>query len=121
MPCTRKLKVKPKRRCKSRLVKKYTMERKNDENELIRLGFRRFPDWDFNETGTESYRLDTSNYIYRAHVTRCNGPVYANLGVIIDEKKGIVDRWRDCVSNGSLERKILFNESQCSAGMNIGK
>lgn len=94
------------------------MERKNDEAQLIRLGFKRFPDWDFKDPITEVYRLDTQTNIYRAHVTRCNGPVYANLGIVIDEQRGIVDGWRDCVSNGSLERKILFNEKQCSLSLN---
>lgn len=94
------------------------MDRKNDEAELIRLGFKRFSDWDFKDPITEAYRLNTKTSIYRAHVTRCNGPVYANLGIVIDEQRGIVDRWRDCVSSGSVERKILFNENQCSLSLN---
>lgn len=92
--------------------------RPNDEKELTRLGFERHPEWDFKETGTESYRLVTEKAMYRAHVTRCNGPVYVNLGVIVDKDRGIVDRWRDCCSTGSVELKILFNENQCSLSLN---
>ena len=80
--------------------------RLNDEAELIRLGFVRHPDWDWVDPPTEHYRLEKNDKIFRAFVCHNNPPIYCQLGVVINEKRGIVDRWRDCVSSGSVERKL---------------
>ena len=62
--------------------------------------------WDSSQT--KHYRLEKEGIIFRAFVVECNGPVYVVLGVVI-KANGIVDRWRDCISEGSIERKISYN------------
>lgn len=80
--------------------------RLNDEAELIRLGFIRHPDWDWGVPPTLHYKLEKNGKIFRAYVEHNNPPVYCHLGVVIEEPRGIVDRWRDCVSPLSVERKL---------------
>ncbi len=80
----------------------------NDEKQLELIGFKHYPDWDFADPYTPNYRLDLAGKTFRAKVTRCNGPVYTQMGIVINEK-GHVDRWRDCCSKGSVARKVVFN------------
>ena len=78
----------------------------NNKDTLLALGFDRFPDWDFENSGAEAFRLIKSGFVFRAHVVDCNGPVeYVTLGVVVSED-GKVKKWMDCVSDGSVERKI---------------
>lgn len=81
--------------------------RLNDEAELLRIGFVRHPDWDWIDPVTEHYRLERNGKVFRAYVQHNNQPIYAVLGVVTKELGGIVDRWRDCCSSGSVERKVL--------------
>lgn len=81
----------------------------NTENTLIALGFVHYPEWDFKNPDTNHYRLEKNGKIFRAHVNKNNGPWYVHLGIVVSDD-GKVDKWRDCVSSGSVERKI--NNSQ---------
>lgn len=88
-------------------VQTSVMRRLNDEYELIRIGFVRYPDWDWNDPQTEHYRLERNGKVFRAYVNHNNPPIYSVLGIVIEEKRGIVDKWRDCCSPGSVERKVI--------------
>ena len=70
------------------------------------LGFTHHPEWDFGDIGVKNYRAENTNGIWRAHVIDYNGPItYVSLGRVVNED-GKVDRWRNCVSDGSVNRKI---------------
>ncbi|MBR8535435.1 hypothetical protein KDU71_07670 [Carboxylicivirga sediminis] len=85
----------------------------NNESTLLNLGFEPYPDWDFHIksipsgqiTTTPHFRLEKQGKVFRAYVEKNNGPVYVILGVIV-KNNNLVDCWRDCCSNGSVERKI---------------
>lgn len=78
----------------------------NNEQTLLDLGFMHHPDWDFTNNGTKNYRLDTTDgLVFRAYVQLNNPPVYVVIGRIVGSN-GIVGRWKDCVSEGSVKRFI---------------
>lgn len=77
-----------------------------DEKVLEELGFKRHPEWDWKEANVEHYKLEKYGQTFRAYVQKNNGPiVYVQLGVVCSPDGKV--RWMDCVSNGSVERKIL--------------
>lgn len=81
-----------------------------NEKTLIELGFKRHPEWDSETTESPNYRLEFKGLIFRAHVWNekqgyRNEHQFVGLGVVIKDT-GLVDRWRDCCSNGSVKRKI---------------
>lgn len=83
-----------------------------NEKTLLDLGFRHYPEWDCNETGTREYRLDYKGLIFRAHVWNekqgyPNEKQFVALGIIVRNDR-LVDRWRDCCSEGSIKRKIDY-------------
>lgn len=78
----------------------------NNENTLLNLGFTHYPDWDFKETGSKHYRFDYGGKLFRAYVQNSNDPVYVIIGEVVNEGKGLVKRWKDCVSSGSVKRFI---------------
>lgn len=83
------------------------------EQTLIDLGFKRHPEWDFeikDYTGKvidviPHYKMIGSKAVWRAKPEVNNGTPYVILGMVVSES-GLVDRWRDCCSVGSVERKI---------------
>ena len=84
-------------------------ESTNDENELLRIGFVRHSKWDWASPPTKHYRLNKNGKVFRAYVQHNNPPIiYVVLGVVVEESRGIVDKWRDCVSPGSVDRKVIF-------------
>lgn len=77
---------------------------------LIKLGFRHYPDWDNKETGTENYRIEINGTIIRAVEWGAshgypNEKTFISAG-IVRNGKGVVDRWRDFCSEGSISRFI---------------
>lgn len=80
----------------------------NNEETLIALGFIHYPEWDFKEIGTKHYRLERDSLVFRAYVQHNNPPVYVVIGRVINNK-GIVERWKDCVTNGAVQRFINPN------------
>ena len=83
----------------------------NTVQTLLDLGFERYPSWDYQRNGplsaTEHYRLVTPHGTFRAYEERHNGPLYVRLAKVLNEA-GQVNAWCwwDCVSNGSVARKI---------------
>lgn len=78
----------------------------NNEQTLLDLGFQPHKDWDFANTGTKHYRLVTPEGLeFRAYVQLHNPPVYVEIGRVVNDK-GHVQRWKDCVSEGSVKRFI---------------
>lgn len=83
----------------------------NTAQTLLDLGFVRWPAWDYARNGplalTEHYRLETPHGTFRAYEERHNGPLYVRLGKVTNEQ-GHVELWgwQDCVSAGSVARKI---------------
>lgn len=77
----------------------------NNEQTLIDLGFQPHPDWDFTDIGVKHFRLQKGDSTFRAFVCDCNPPVYVQIGQVINGA-GIVSRWKDCVSPGSVERFV---------------
>lgn len=78
-----------------------------NENTLIQAGFVHYPEWDFPD-GHKNYRLDIKGKSIRAHVWDsstgfANEKAFVSVGIVVKEK-GIVDRWRDICSDGSLSR-----------------
>lgn len=76
-----------------------------NEQTLIDLGFKRYPEWDFKSNGQRHYMKVVGNKTFRAYAIECNGPTYVTLGEVISPS-GIVTRWMDCCSDGSVQRKI---------------
>jgi hypothetical protein len=76
---------------------------------LLDLGFTRCPEWDYlgGQRATEHYRLVTPHGTFRAYEESNNGPLYVRLGKTVNEA-GQVSAWgwMDCVSDGSVARKI---------------
>lgn len=89
-----------------------------NEQTLIELGFKHFPEWDCKQTGNKHYKLDYNGLIFRANVWNKkqgypNEKQFVSMGLVV--KNGhLVDYWRDCCSNGSVKRKIekIWNEKQ---------
>tara|TARA_R110002020_G_scaffold318905_7_gene534554 strand:- start:8572 stop:8835 length:264 start_codon:yes stop_codon:yes gene_type:complete len=83
------------------------------EQTLIDLGFKRHPKWDTetkNHIGkatdvTPHYKMIGPKAVWRAKPEVNNGIPYVIMGMVVSES-GLVDRWRDCCSEGSVERKI---------------
>jgi hypothetical protein len=80
-----------------------------NENTLIELGFSHFPDWDGKETGTKHYRLEINGKTVRAKEWGASAgfpreKTFISAGIVVNEKKGVVDRWRDLCSEGSVSR-----------------
>lgn len=74
-----------------------------DVNTLIELGFTHFPNWD---RGCKHYRLDIRGKTIRAVEWGASKgfpdeKTFISAGVVVNDK-GIVDRWRDLCSNGSV-------------------
>jgi hypothetical protein len=79
----------------------------NNEQTLLDLGFVHHPDWDWDNCGIKHYRLENDGIVYRAWVEDCNPPIdYVIIGVVSHLQKGLVKRWKDCVSEGSVKRFI---------------
>lgn len=86
-----------------------------NEKTIIDLGFKRHPEWDIeikNHIGkvvsiTPNYKLTTNKIIWRAKPEVNNGAPYIIMGKVVSDK-GLVDRWRDCCSDGSVERKVFL-------------
>lgn len=77
-----------------------------NEQTLLKLGFKHHPEWDFEEIGAKHYRKEISGKVFRAYEVNFNGPTsYVSLGEVITPD-GKVKRWRDCCSSGSVARKI---------------
>lgn len=77
-------------------------------NTLIELGFQHYPDWDGKETGDKHYRLDVNGKTVRAvewgkSKGFPNEKTFISAGVVQNDK-GVVDRWRDLCSDGSVSR-----------------
>lgn len=90
----------------------------NTAETLLALGFIRHPEWDWQNkrypdgaitSTTEHYRLETPNATFRAYEVSCNGPRYVKLAKTVNEAGGVSAwGWMDCVSNGSIARKIAL-------------
>jgi len=77
-----------------------------NENTLIELGFYHYPQWDGEFTRTKHYRKETPDgRIFRAAVIKSNGPQYVSIGEVCTPD-GKVKRWKDCCSDGSVNRAI---------------
>lgn len=72
---------------------------------LLDLGFAHHPEWDYKEINVPNYRAEIEGNVWRAFIMDSNGLPYVILGRVTTPE-GRVDRWRDCVSEGSIERKI---------------
>ncbi len=83
------------------------------EKTLLDLGFKHHPEWDMEikdyngkvSSVTRNYKLVTGKIVWRAKPETNNGTPYVIMGKVVSHS-GLVDRWRDCCSNGSVERKI---------------
>lgn len=82
-----------------------------NEKTLIELGFT-----DSENNG--DYRLNYNGLVFRAHVWNekqgyRNEHQFVTLGLVVRDNN-LVDRWRDCCSNGSVKRKIekIWKEKQ---------
>lgn len=82
-----------------------------NEKTLIELGFT-----DSENNG--DYRLNYNGLVFRAHVWNekqgyRNEHQFVSLGLVVRDNN-LVDRWRDCCSNGSVKRKIekIWKEKQ---------
>lgn len=89
-----------------------------NEKTLIELGFKHYPEWDSEQTGTKDYRLDYNGLVFRAHVWNerqgfPNEKQFVSMGLVVKDGH-LVDRYRDCCSNGSVKRKIekIWKEKQ---------
>jgi len=79
----------------------------NNSATLLALGFVRRPEWDW--ANTEHYCLQHGGAIFRAYVVEGNPPgVYVRLGLVGNEKGAA--HWRDCISEGSVARKLAEAE-----------
>lgn len=84
------------------------------EKTLIDLGFKHHPEWDMEiknhigkvESVVKNYKLVTNKVVWRAKPELNNGTPYVIMGKVVSDS-GLVDRWRDCCSVGSVERKIF--------------
>tara|TARA_R110000850_G_scaffold275070_1_gene413643 strand:- start:173 stop:427 length:255 start_codon:yes stop_codon:yes gene_type:complete len=80
-----------------------------DQNTLIKLGFKHNKDWDSKHVDTKSYVLTLNNKTFRAHCyDESQGfkgiNKFVTIGIITNNNK--VDRWRDMCSEGSINRFI---------------
>ena len=81
-----------------------------DKQTLLDLGFIRHKEWENKQFTMERYRLDLDGLTFSAHVY---GPdqgfhgenTFVTIGLVVDGS-GIVSRWIDCCSPGSVKRKI---------------
>jgi hypothetical protein len=83
-----------------------------NEKTLLDLGFKHYPEWDSPEINSMHYRLEKDGLIFRAKVWGDNqgyhgSQIFVGMGIIIRDNN-IVDRWRDCCSTGSVERKVDY-------------
>jgi hypothetical protein len=76
-----------------------------NETTLLDLGFTHHPDYDFNHTGCKGYRLELNGKVWRARIEDTLKPIGISLGMVV-KKNGVVDRWRDCFSDGSVKKHI---------------
>ncbi len=94
------------------------------DKDLIELGFIEYTKWNNKTDSRLYYRLVKNGIIIRAFCETNNGSPYVQLGVVVNDDRGIVDRWRDCCSNGSVKtvvNNILLNKNVCSLSMNTIK
>lgn len=76
-----------------------------NEETLKQAGFKRWPAWDFKEIDAKGYRLDFKGKTFRAYVREIKTNPFVCMGVVVRDG-GIVDRWRDCCSEGSIQKHI---------------
>lgn len=77
------------------------------DSDLIRLGFVEHKPWYMSESERINYILKKDGIVFRALFETNNGSPYVQLGVVKgDIDRGIVDRWRDCCSHGSVEKVV---------------
>lgn len=89
----------------------------NDELRLESLGFKRFPEWDWEVVSSNHYRLDTDNLVFRAFITRDQGLIYAQVGLVVNIAKGYT-RFLDCLSDGSIEKLIEHYKNKANENNN---
>lgn len=83
-----------------------------NEQTLIDLGFKERPEWHCQATENKTFSLLRDGKTFVAYVNYWENPQYVTLGIFLREKgkSFIVDRWRQCCSAGSVERKIALKE-----------
>ena len=80
-----------------------------NEKTLLELGFTHYADFDFKSTGCKGYIIKVNGTTWRARVEDTLKPTGISLGKVV-KPVGIVDRWRDCFSDGSVKKHIYDME-----------